>query len=278
MNGEMSDRELAQIGLLGIDIDGTMLRTDGTMSARTKAALHAADAAGIHVVPTTGRPFIVSRDVIAELELGGHWIFANGAITRHLGRDETVRAHWIDSAIAKRFVRDLRASVPGARFAVEFEIDVAFEHGFEKIVPAVPPGESVDDVLPFVDGLVQKVLVFDESVDLDTLYREVTDALDGRGVASYSGLRFIEVSAAEVTKGGALDLLATDLGLNAAQVATFGDNHNDVSMLSWAGFGFAMGNATDDAKEAANHVIDHTDDDGLAVVVERIARARTSLS
>ncbi len=271
--------QLAAIELLGIDIDGTMLRTDGVMTDRTKAALHAARDVGLHVVPTTGRPYIVSLDVIELLDLNEHWIFANGAITRHLGREETVRAYWMEIETAAGLVRTMRERLDNIRFAVEFEIDVAYEHGFEKIVPSQPPGDPVDDVIPAIIERVQKVLVFDaarpHSFDaLDELYETTVAVLDGQGVASYSGLSFIEVAAKSVTKATALELLAGDFGLSQSQVATFGDNHNDVPMLEWAGSSFAMGNATDDAKEAANYTIGHTDEDGLAVLIEQILDAK----
>ncbi len=277
---DLSHLDLSRIELLGIDIDGTMLGTDGVLSDRTRRALHAARDAGLHVVPTTGRPLVVSTDVIEALGIDDVWIFANGAITRHLGRSETLRAHWIDPEVAKGFVRDLRSAMASVRFAIEFEVDVAYEPGFEQVVPSVPPGDPTTDVLEAIDrGPVQKVLVFDAARTrspeaLDELYAASTRLLDDRGVVSYSGLSFIEIGAEAVTKATALDHLSQLLGLDRSRVATFGDNHNDVPMLEWAGHSFAMANATDDAKAAANEVVGHTNDDGLAQVIEAIIQAR----
>jgi hydroxymethylpyrimidine pyrophosphatase-like HAD family hydrolase len=87
---------------------------------------------------------------------------------------------------------------------------------------------------------------------------------------SYSGLHFIEVGVGQVSKATALDALAADLGIAAEAVAAFGDNHNDVTMLRWAGRSYAMGNASDDAKAVADEVIATSDEDGLAVVVEQL--------
>ena len=78
-----------------------------------------------------------------------------------------------------------------------------------------------------------------------------------------------------MTKANALDALAGDLGFGPAEVAVFGDNHNDIPMLEWAGLSFAMANGTDDAKEAAGHVIGHTDDNALASIVDQIVAARS---
>ena len=256
--------------MIATDIDGTMLRSDGTLSARVLKALHAAWDAGIHVVPATGRPLMVSQDVITALGLNHHWIFANGAVTRHLERDEMIRGFWIDPSVAQGLVVELRAAFPEAGFAVEMERDVAFEPGFEALVPQAPTSGLIDDVLDGLRGRVQKVLIFHHGLTIDELFAAVSDAVGDHAVPSYSGLPFIEVAAALVTKALAVEALAADLGVAQDEVASFGDNHNDVSMLEWAGRSFAMANASDDAKAAADEVIGANDDDGLAVKVEEL--------
>ena len=261
--------------MIATDIDGTMLRPDGSLSPRVRRALHDAADAGIHVVPATGRPEMVATDVIDSLGLAEYWVFANGAMTRNLTTDETVRGYWMDPVVAQGLVTEMRASFPGARFAVELEFGMAYEPGFEKIVPTTPPVGPVDDILDGFESVsgtaqrVQKVLVFDPDRTIEDLHASVSTALGDHGVPSYSGLRFIEVAASLVTKALALDALCADLGVDVGDVAAFGDNHNDVAMLGWAGRGFAMANATDDAKEAAGHIIGHNNDDGLAVCVEQ---------
>ncbi len=262
----MSDK----IRMIATDIDGTMLRSDGTLSPRTQKALHLAQASGIHVVPATGRPQMAAYEVIEELGLHNYWIFANGALTRHLERGETVRAYWMDPAVAQGLVVELRAKFPGARFALELENDVSHEAGFSDLIPnqiRVPP---IDDVLDGIHGRVQKVVVFHSTLSIDELYVAVCDAIGDHGVVSYTGLPFIEVGAQEVTKAMAIEGLCADLGVSQSEVASFGDNHNDVTMLRWCGHSFAMANGSDDALEAAKAVIGHNDEDGLAVKIEEI--------
>ena len=149
-------------------------------------------------------------------------------------------------------------------FAIEFDIDVAFEAGFESLVPLVPHGNPVSDISTAIDRDAQKVLVFDPSRSLDDLYDQTVEALGDDGVASYSGLGFVEVAASFVTKAVALDGLAADLGVARSDVAVFGDNHNDIPMLEWAGASYAMANGTDDAKAAATEVIGSNDNDAVA--------------
>ena len=272
--------DIGPIRMIATDIDGTMLRSDGSLSIGVKDALHRAAAAGIHVVPATGRPVLIAEDVIDALELADYWVFANGAITRHLGRDELIRGFWMEAELTKRLVRSLRRKLPGAGFALEFEKTVAFEHGFEQVVPTVPSVPATDDVLTAFAGgdgpgdRIQKVLVYDLSLDVDQLFRNVSSAVGDEAVASYSGLPFIELAAGQVTKATALRLLADDLGVDRREVACFGDNHNDLPMLQWAGRSYAMANGTDDAKAAADEVIGPNDDDGLASKIHELLDER----
>jgi Cof subfamily protein (haloacid dehalogenase superfamily) len=255
--------------MIATDIDGTMLRSDGTLSERVRTALHHAAEAGIHVVPATGRPEMVATDVIEALGLDEYWVFANGAMTRNLTTGELIRGYWMSPVVAQGLIVEMRAAFPGAKFAIELEDGMAYESGFERIVPVRPSIDPIDDILDgFRGGRVQKVLVFDPDRTIDQLYRAVATTLGDHGVPSYSGLRFIEVAASLVTKALALDALCGDLGIESSEVAAFGDNHNDVAMLRWAGNGHAMANATDDAKDAAGRIIRNNNDDGLARVVE----------
>lgn len=268
MNGQDSDDFAPR--MIATDIDGTMLRSDGTLSERVRTALHHAAEAGIHVVPATGRPEMVAADVIEALGLLDYWVFANGAMTRNLTTGELIRGFWMSPVVAQGLIVEMRAAFPGARFAIELEDGMAYESGFERIVPNKPTIEPISDILEgFRGSRVQKVLVFDPDRTVDELYRAVATTLGDHGVPSYSGLPFIEVAARLVTKALALDALCGDLGVEPSEVAAFGDNHNDVAMLGWAGRGYAMANGTDDAKDAAGRIIRNSNEDGLARVVEQ---------
>lgn len=258
------------IRMIATDIDGTMLTPAGTLSPNVRAALHEAVDSGIHVVPATGRPLVITTGIMDALNLDDYWIFANGAITWHAGRSETVRGYWMEPEKVRSMIASIRQFVPNAGFAVEFESEAIFERGFERLVPVGPGLHLVDDVAAAVNARVQKVLVFDHATTLDDLFQKTELAVGHEAVPSYSGMSFIEVAADLVTKAMAVMELAEDLGIERAEVASFGDNHNDVSMLEWAGRGYAMGNATADAKQAADYVIGSNADDALASQVRAL--------
>jgi len=262
--------ERPPIKLIATDIDGTMLNSSGKLASEVKQSLHRAEAAGIMVVPATGRPKMVAEDVIMASQLEEYWIFANGAVTWHLGRSETIRGHWMQAELGRRLASLISDALPNSGLAVEFENRVAFQAGFDEIVPNPIDTPPITDMAEAITERVQKILVFDPSLEIEELFAQVTEIVGDLAVPSFSGLPFIELAAESVTKGMAVANLAADLGIAQAEVAAFGDNHNDVAMLEWAGRSYAMGNGTDDAKEAAHHVIDTNDNHGLAQQVDAL--------
>ncbi len=261
---------MTAVRLVATDLDGTLLRSDGIVSPRTVAAVRAALDAGLLVVPATGRPRMVATDVMAQLPELPWWIFANGSVTWHAGHNESIRAFYFEPGVARDLVAALRRAVPGCGLAIEFPDSAVFESGFERLVPQVPTIPPSEDVLDHITDSVQKVLVFHPELGIDELYRRSSAAVGGSATAAYSGLPFIELATELVTKATALELLAADLGFEAAQVAALGDNHNDLPMLGWAGRSYAMANATDDALATADQVIGHHDDDAVAEVLEQL--------
>jgi hydroxymethylpyrimidine pyrophosphatase-like HAD family hydrolase len=88
--------------------------------------------------------------------------------------------------------------------------------------------------------------------------------------ATDSGAPFVEVAAAGVTKALALDALCVDLGIAADEVMAIGDAPNDLPMLRWAGLGIAVSNAHPSVLTEADEIAPSNEDDGVAVVVERL--------
>lgn len=126
-------------------------------------------------------------------------------------------------------------------------------------------GDVLDEQEP-IAKLVARHQAFD-SIAL----AERADGVLGREVlVTISDSRFIEITAAGVTKASALAWLCDRLGVDAREVIAFGDMTNDLPMLSWAGHGVAMGNGHESLMEVADEIAPGVDKDGVAVVLERI--------
>ena len=266
--------------MIATDLDGTLLGFDGRISNRTRKALKAALDAGIEVVPATGRPLQLATPVMESLSFVHYWVLANGALTWHNGDSRVMRASWLESDVASRLIQQIRTGVPRAGFAFVGNQDkVAFEPGFERVVPNTVGADPCGDILEEIDGPILKVLVFDQDDPgisagpresaVEDLQRRVQQAVGAEATARHSGLSFVELSAGNVTKATALEALASDLGIDAAEVVAFGDYHNDVDMLQWAGRSYAPAHASCDAIEAADETIGSNDEDCVAKVIEQ---------
>lgn len=262
--------------LVASDLDGTLLRSDGTVSDRTRAALAAAEDAGALVVVVTGRPPRWMGPVAEAVGGTGLAICANGAVVWDLERGDIVRENPIDPTTAADLVRRLREALPDLVFAVERGVDFAREPAY-RTRAAVPDDVLVAHADELVAAPMAKLLARHDAMGPDELLaaaREVVGDLATLTHASTSGL--LEISAAGVSKAVALEELAAEHGLGAADAVAFGDMPNDLSMLTWAGHGVAVANAHRHVLAAADEVTASNDEDGVALVVERLVAERAA--
>jgi Cof subfamily protein (haloacid dehalogenase superfamily) len=258
--------------LVALDVDGTLLTTDETLSARNRQALARAEARGWHVVLVTGRPLAIALPVVHDLGLGEYVVAANGSTVAHASSGEVVHQSALPAPIAIELIEVMRRAVPGLGVAVTTARRLVHERGFEAIAPQLRSvSVEVADASPEPDDEVHSVLLFVPGADALELV-EVVAPLASHGVTvSPSGLvGSVELAPADVNKAFGLARLCEHLGLSSADVVAFGDGLNDIAMLQWAGIGVAMGNAHPDAKVAADEVTLTNDEDGVAVVVERL--------
>lgn len=265
------------VRLIATDLDGTLLRSDQTVSPRTRAALDAARAAGIQIVPVTARqPRGVRR--IAEMAGFDGWaLCGNGAHGIHLGTGETLFAAHVDIEAQTQLANLLSGRVPDVRFASVRDGGERFvaQHGYAALAtfedhkrdPAEMGSHELEAVL---NAPSLKLIVRHAHLTPRQLLAEV-QALGVPGFAvTHSGAPFLEVLAEGVSKAWGLAHLCTHLGIEAAEVLAFGDAPNDAELLAWAGRGVAVANAEPEALAAASEVTLSNDQDGVAVVIERL--------
>ncbi|MFE5258149.1 HAD family hydrolase [Streptomyces coelicoflavus] len=266
--------------LIATDLDGTLLRDDKSVSPRTVAALAAAEKAGIEVFFVTGRPARWMDVVSAHVHGHGLAICGNGAAVVDLhggpGRHRFVKVRELPQENALDAVRLLREAAPGTVYAVEQT------YGFHQ-EPAYPKlhMEDPDDLLPAEEILaprgraaaepVLKILAFHPELDPDGFLTLARLAIGDRAnVTRSSPSALLEISGPDVSKASTLALCCAERGISHEEVVAFGDMPNDVEMLTWAGRSYAMGNAHPDVVAAASGRTVANNDDGVAVVIERM--------
>ena len=254
--------------LVATDLDGTIIRGDGTISARTVAAFARVEAAGARFVLVTGRPPRVMRDIAAVFGHRGTAICANGALTYDMrsGKIEAVRL--IPPPVLAAAAAALRAAVPGIGIAVEYPDGHAADELFQPIAWDV--NTSIPD--PVLFGRPgSKLLGRHLGYSCDELLARAEPAIGGLVSVSHSnGKGLIEAAALGVSKATAVEELADRAGIGPRSVLAFGDMPNDLPLLSWAGVSCAVANAHPQVLAAATHVIGSNDDDGVAEYLEKL--------
>ncbi|TCJ22002.1 HAD family hydrolase [Nocardioides jejuensis] len=253
--------------LVATDLDGTLLHTDGTVTAYTREVLAELDARGVPVVFVTGRP-IRWMDALWE-HVGGHGlaICSNGGIVYDVARHEVRTALTIEPEVCLEVGRVLRRRIPGTTFALEKTGGFALSEDFRAlgvVSPDIPRG-SLSEI---VDTTVVKLLAKHDEMAPDAFWHLVEEYVGSLVTTTWSSSgALVEMSAKGVTKASTLQRLATELGVEATDVVAFGDMPNDIDMLLWAGTSYAMENAHPSVRRVATHVAPPNDVDGVAVTL-----------
>lgn len=258
-------------GVLALDMDGTLLRSDGTVSRRNRAAVARCIEAGMAVVLATGRAFVSASQYFNYWPGCPLWVIAcNGAVIRQAGRGRPLRERLVPLPVARELARwaaqrqlYLKAYVDDHLFVSRVTEETAsFAHAH-----AIPYTQADDLAAALPKGPTHMVVV-DEPERVPALRAEADRLWRGRLEITSSTDDDILFCAPGVTKGTALQALARRLGVGAEKVAAIGNERNDLSMITWAGFGGAVGNAPADVREAASVVVGDHDADGVAEFIE----------
>lgn len=256
------------IDLIALDLDGTLLSPDETISARNREAIKNALAAGIRVVLVTGRGVDTPIRISKELGLNLPVICCHGALTKDFGADKTLESIPVPLQYAK----------PMVEFAERHDLAVAvyIEEAFYRL-----EGSHVymDDMrgpgwheAPSLAAILTQAPTFlrflgEESVR--AMQREFGDLpLSFRYETWYDFVECAVLNRA-ASKKNALARLCADFGIPAERVLAIGDSRNDVPMLRWAGIGIAMANALPEVRDSVRYVTGRNDQDGVARAIER---------
>jgi Cof subfamily protein (haloacid dehalogenase superfamily) len=258
--------------LVALDVDGTLLTSAEQLSPRVRAALAAAAAAGWHLVLVTGRPLAIALPVVHDMGLGEYLVAANGATVATVAQGTVLHQASLPGDAVVAVLTAARSAVPGLGLAVTTPRGFFREPGFARIAPlSETEGTEVADAMPEPDDLVHSAVLFVEGMDARELQRRLVSMLPPEVAVTPSGLPgSVELTAPGVHKGSGLAWLCDWIGVEPAGVVAFGDGLNDHEMLAWSGWGVAMGNAEPVTQELADEVTASNDEDGVALVLERL--------
>ncbi|MBO0804003.1 MAG: HAD family hydrolase [Nocardiopsaceae bacterium] len=257
--------------LVATDLDGTIVRRDGTISPRTVAALARVEEAGGRFVLVTGRPPRVMGPIATAFGHAGTAICANGALDYDMRTGAVTARHMIPPENLAAAAKALRTAVPGIGIAVEYPGGHAADDLYQAVVP------EVNATIPRVSDAElfarpgSKLLGRHLGYTPDELLELAAPVLEGIVAASHSnGEGLVEATALDVSKASAVAEIAAGYGIGPESVVAFGDMPNDIPLLSWAGTSCAVANAHPAVLATATRVIGSCADDGVAQFLESL--------
>ena len=262
--------------LIVSDLDGTLLRSDETISDGTLAELQRWAGAGVPLVLATGRPprwMLGVRDRLG----GGTAICCNGAVLLDLGGFTVLEEHPLTPDVLRGITGELRRRQPDTWFAVEYGDQFRHEPIYKPRWDVDAPGVAEATLPEMVAQPVAKLLARHEHLPRDEFVELVTAVVgDTATVTNSSTDALAEISARGVTKATGLAGVAAARGLGPGDVVYFGDMPNDLAAFDWVreggGRAVAMAHAHPDVLAAATDVTDTNDADGVAAFLAALPR------
>ena len=266
------------IQLILLDLDGTLLTSDKQLTPASRTALEKAAAAGIHIVPSTGRIFDAIPDLIRDLPFIRYFVTSNGAQIYDRETDTVLYRGEISpqdaEAVYDRLEQlplifdcycDDRAFMPADHYArvEEFIPDPHLRKLVTDLRQPLPDfraamrGKSAQKIQAFFPTREQRI---ETARDLmwDFPHMSLTNSYPFN----------LEINSRAASKGEALRFLCSHLDIPIRDSMAFGDGSNDLSMIQAAGFGIAMENAEEALKVSAKYVTASNDEDGVAKAME----------
>lgn len=257
------------IRLVATDLDGTLLRSDGSVSDRTRKALQAVEESGRALVFVTGRPPRWMHPVAEATGHTGLAICSNGALRYDLHDEQIVGTRPLAPETMLTIAARLREAMPevsfGAEYGMQFGMEEESVRRFDVVAPIIGPLEEI------LARPAVKMLARNDSLAPQELLELANEVAGDLATFTYSGSdSLLEISVHGVTKASGLEAYAEEQGIVAAEVLAFGDMPNDIALLTWAGRSIAVANAHHTVHEVADEVTKTNDEDGVAVVLERL--------
>ena len=266
------------VKMIALDMDGTLLNPQHEITVAVKSAIEEAKAKGILVVLASGRPYIGMQRYIAELGLnipGQYCISYNGGLVQRAEDGQPILETTLgmdDYHFFEQLARELNVHFQALdkQHLYTPNQDISRYTVHESEITGIPLRfRSVDAMDPSLR--FPKLMMVDEPEALDNAIRQLPAELFDRYTLVKSASHYLEILDKTVSKGNSVRHLAEQLGFSAEEVLAVGDHENDLTMLAWAGYGVAMGNAIDAVKEQAAYHTSSNREDGVAKAIHQWA-------
>jgi 5-amino-6-(5-phospho-D-ribitylamino)uracil phosphatase len=261
------------IDLIALDLDGTLLAPDESISAANRAAIGRALKSGIRVVLVTGRGVDTPIHVSRELGLNLPVICCHGALTKDFGANKTLVHVPVPLEYAKPMLEFAeRTGAPVAVYADELFWRVAGSRVYMRDMTG-PSWREVPSLFDTLGSGAPTFIRFLGAEAVTAMKREFGDLPLTYLNETWNDFSECVVLNRDASKKTALVRFCADFQIPSERVLAIGDSRNDVPMLAWAGIGVAMANALPEVRQAVRYVTSDNVSDGVAHAIERFCFA-----
>jgi len=265
-----------KISLVLADVDGTLVTEEKILTKRAHEAVSALHDAGIRFAITSGRPPLGMAMLFDALDIKTPIAGFNGGL--FVKRDLTfLEQKTVPTDIARQAIDLMRAHrldtwvYSGNDWLITKAVapHVAREAWTVKFQPKV-----VSDVRAYLQQAAKVVGVSDDLDEVQRCEAAAQVAIGQRATAKRSQPYYLDVTNKNANKGAVVEYLAEHVGVPADEIATIGDQPNDVPMFKRSGFSIAMGNSSEEVKAQATAVTASYNDEGFAKAMETFVLGR----
>lgn len=267
------------IKVIGLDMDGTLLRDDKTISEYTESVLRRAIDQGIHILPATGRVKIGIPECIRGMEGIRYGICSNGASVLDLETGEEIYSCRISTEDAIKMVDIMEEydTIYDAYIDGQGYVDERFYYHLEQFKIEDEIGKMYTKTRKPILSLRSFIIEGNYQIEKFNMFfsdpekrLQALESLSQLGFVKVTSSLYnnIEINAADCNKGTALLGFASKLGYVKEQVMSCGDGSNDFEMISMSGVGVAMENGLAEIKDAADYITVTNEEDGVAKAIE----------
>ena len=269
-----------EVKLIALDLDGTLLTKQKTITEHTKQVLAQAMKQGVIVMPATGRGVKAIPEEVSQIEGISYALTVNGAAIVDYKTGQVIYSDYLDAKTALKaldygFTFDALPDVyiDGVAYSEKERFDQVeryMESAFQKemILKSRIPVDNVREFVKTHPEKIEKVnIIFRNMEDRRIAYEHWEQ--DEELTATCSMDNNIELNKKNVSKGKALIAFAKTIGIESEEIMVCGDSNNDLEMIQMAGLGVAMGNAIEEVKNVADFITKTNEEDGVAYAIEQ---------
>ena len=271
------------IKIVFVDLDGTLVNKSDTISPGNAAAIRAAQSRGVVFVLSTGRIPYMAEPIAAQIGRTGYGVFSNGSVILNWETNDILRRQPVPMTAAKRAAEiAFTYGLAPLFFGANIESDLGRSVYADTRIPLVPSylernahrvvytdltADTFDSQPTTVEFLSDRETVFNF---LDILRLEFGNSVTlNTGYLPRYESWLVGLNAAGVSKAASAQILIDHLGLPHSATLAIGDQSNDIDLLKWAAVGICMGDGSEEAQAAADHLTGTFEQDGVAQALDR---------